>query len=259
MSIWLRSLLFQLALLFVTPVFALIAILILPLPPILRYRIVTQWSRIYVWLGATLCGVRFKVEGAENLPDTPCVIYSKHQSAWETVAYSQIFPPQVWVAKRELAWVPFFGWGLATLSPILINRSDKRKANKQLIEQGRDRIRKGFWIVIFPEGSRILPGRKASFKTGGARLAHDLNVPILPVALNSGEFWPKNSFRRYPGVITVVIGQPISPAGHTVQSLTEAGESWIDQQMQRIGNAGPCYPRHESPRATTIVSPAPLD
>ncbi|MBB5019034.1 1-acyl-sn-glycerol-3-phosphate acyltransferase [Chitinivorax tropicus] len=251
MKVWLRSLLFLLILLIITPIFALIALLVLPLPPLRRYRIVTGWSRLYTWFGVHLCGVRYRVEGLENLPDTPCIIYSKHQSAWETVVFQAIFPPQVWVAKRELAWVPFFGWGLATLSPILINRSDRRKANQQLIDQGRDRLAKGFWIVIFPEGSRVPAGKQREFKHGGARLAHDLNVPILPVALNSGEFWPKNSLWRFPGEITVSIGPAIHPAGHTIQSLTNAGQGWINHEMPRISGIGPCHPRNQSNLANT--------
>ena len=184
--VWLRSILYWLLLVIVTPLFTLIAILILPLPPVTRNRIIRLWSVILLkWLHIT-CGLKFKVEGAENIPAIPSMIMCKHQSAWETMALQLIFPPQVWVMKRELLKLPFFGWALATTSPIAIDRGQRAQAQRQLMEQGKDRLAKGLWIVIFPEGTRIKPGERGQYKQGGARLAIDLNVPIVPVALDYG-------------------------------------------------------------------------
>ncbi|STR45094.1 lysophospholipid acyltransferase family protein [Iodobacter fluviatilis] len=239
--IWLRSILYWLAVPVVTPIFCVIAILILPLPPMLRYRIIRGWSwTMLKWLKFT-CGLTYRVEGIENLPADPAVVMCKHQSAWETLALQHVFPPQVWVLKKELLKLPIFGWGLATLSPIAIDRSNRAEAQKQLIAQGKDRLAKGFWIVIFPEGTRVPSGGYKPYKQGGARLAVDLEVPIVPVALNSGEFWPKNSFLKWPGEITMVIGKPIEPAGRSPQELTQEVETWIENEIQRFGGVGPCY------------------
>lgn len=240
MLIWIRSLLYWLGLAVLTPPFAILAILILPLPPLLRYRVVSCWTHLMLgWLKLT-CGLSYKVIGRENIPDAPAIIACKHQSGWETMALQQIFPPQVWVLKRELLWIPFFGWGLATLSPIAIDRSNSTQANSQLLAQGQDRVKRGFWIVVFPEGTRIKPGAKGKYKHGAARLAQALDVPLVPVALNSGEFWPRNAFLKYPGEITVVIGKPVYPQeGKQPASLTVEVEHWIEERQAEIGGVGP--------------------
>ncbi|MGA0034111.1 MAG: lysophospholipid acyltransferase family protein, partial [Burkholderiales bacterium] len=135
-----RSTLFAAFLTLITPVFAFLALLTFPLPPLTRYRIITQWTRLVMWAADAICGIRYRVIGAEHIPHEPCIILSKHQSAWETLAFQLIFPPQVWVLKKELLRVPFFGWGLAMLSPIAIDRSLRREALQQLVEQGRERL-----------------------------------------------------------------------------------------------------------------------
>ena len=160
----LRSSLFAAFQLLITPFFAIIALLTFPLPALTRYRIITVWTRWVMWAARVICGIRYRVIGAEHIPQEPCVILSKHQSAWETMAFQLIFPPQVWVLKRELLLVPFFGWGLAMLSPIAIDRSSRRKALQQLVEQGRQRLAAGFCIVIFPEGTRVAPGRRGKYQ-----------------------------------------------------------------------------------------------
>ena len=235
--IWFRSILYWLLVVLIT----LIAIIILPLPPVTRNRIIRLWSVILLkWLHIT-CGLKFKVEGAEHIPNHPVMIMCKHQSAWETMALQLIFPPQVWVMKRELLKMPFFGWALATTSPIAIDRGQRAQAQRQLLEQGKDRLEKGLWIVIFPEGTRIKPGERGPYKQGGARLAKDLNVSIVPVAMNSGEFWPKNSFLKWPGEITVRIGAPIRPEDKNSLALMQEVEGWIEGQMTEITGRGPCY------------------
>ena len=182
-----------------------------------------------------LCGLRYRIIGAENIPKTPSIVLSKHQSAWETLAFQEIFPPQVWVLKKELLRIPFFGWGLAMTSPIAIDRSAKKKALEQIVEQGKDRLKLGFWIVVFPEGTRIPPGQRGKYRIGGAWLATHTNVPVVPVAHNAGEFWGRNSFVKHPGTITVSIGQPIDPTGMEAGELNAHVEAWIEAEMLRIG------------------------
>jgi len=230
----LRSTVFAAILILITPVFAAIALLTFPLPPLTRYRIITVWTRCIIWSARAVCGIRYRVIGAENIPRQPCIILSKHQSAWETLAFQLIFPPQVWVLKRELLRVPFFGWGLAMLSPIAIDRSSRREALQQLIEQGRQRLDAGFSIVIFPEGTRIPPGSRGKYRPGGARLAVQTGTPVLPVAHNAGLRWGRNAFLKHPGLVTVSIGPPISPEGSDAETLSARVEQWIEDEMPRL-------------------------
>lgn len=233
--IWLRSALFAVGQVATVTIFSAIALLTFPLPPVTRYRIISFWARLMlVWLRLT-CGLKFRVLGAENIPSTPGIILSKHQSAWETLAFQKIFPPQVWVLKKELLWLPLFGWGLAMTSPIAIDRSAGREALKQLVEEGRQRLAQGFWVVVFPEGTRMKPGERGKYNIGGAWLATHAGVPALPVAHNAGEFWGKNAFLKYPGTITVSIGRPIDARGMKVGELNQQVEAWIESEMQRIG------------------------
>ncbi len=230
----LRSLLFALVQAVVTPVFAVIALCTFPFNPFTRYRIITAWSRLIIASARTICGIRYRVEGAENIPDKPCIVMSKHQSAWETLAFQIIFPPQVLVVKKELLRIPFFGWGLAMLSPIAIDRSAATRALKQIEEQGIERLKQGFWVIIFPEGTRMKPGTKGTYQLGGAWLAIHSNAIVLPVALNSGEFWGRKAFLKRPGTITVSIGRPIRPAGMKADELNASVETWIEQETARI-------------------------
>jgi len=188
-----------------------------------------------LFLARVICGVRYQVLGAEHIPSTPAIVLSKHQSAWETMAFQQIFPPQVWVLKRELLHIPFFGWGLAMTSPIAIDRTSGREALKQMLEQGKDRLRQGFWIVIFPEGTRIAPGEKSKYHVGGAWLATHTGALVVPVAHNAGECWGKNSFIKFPGTITVSVGAPIDPAGMKPEELNAKVKAWIEAEVARIG------------------------
>ncbi len=231
-----RSTLFAVFLALITPVFAFLGLLSFPLPPLMRYRIITQWTRLMMWAAEAICGIRYRVIGAENIPREPCVILAKHQSAWETLAFQMIFPPQVWVLKKELLRVPFFGWGLAMLSPIAIDRSLRREALQQLVEQGRERLATGFSIVIFPEGTRIPPGMRGRYRPGGARLAVQTGTPVLPVAHNAGLCWPRNAFIKRPGLITVSIGRTIDPAGLDADVLAARVEDWIETEMTRLAD-----------------------
>jgi 1-acyl-sn-glycerol-3-phosphate acyltransferase len=160
---------------------------------------------------------------------------SKHSSTWETLALNLYFPPLAFVAKKELLSIPFFGWGFALASPITIDRSAGRDAMAQIAEQGRERFAQGFWICIYPEGTRIRAGTRARYKTGGARLALALDTPMLPVAHNAGYLWPKGILGKRPGTITLSIGAPIAPAGRDAATLTREVEEWIEAEVARIG------------------------
>jgi len=230
----LRSSLFAVFQLLITPVFAVIALLTFPLPALTRYRIISIWTHWVMWAARVMCGIRYRVIGAEHIPAEPCIILSKHQSAWETLAFQLIFPPQVWVLKRELLRVPFFGWGLAMLSPIAIDRSSRRAALQQLTEQGQQRLDAGFCIVIFPEGTRIAPGQRGKYRPGGARLAVQTGTPVLPVAHNAGLLWGRNAFLKRPGLITVSIGAPIPTDGEDAESLARRVEHWIEEEMLHL-------------------------
>ncbi len=230
----LRSALFALALILVTPPYAVIALLSFPLPRMARYRLISAWSRLVVWLAWLCCGIRWRIEGRKHLPDEPSVILSQHQSAWETLAFQEIFPPQVLVLKRELLWIPFFGWGLALMSPIAINRSRGMAAMREMARKGRERLAQGFWVVIFPEGTRVPPGKKREYQQGGAWLAVNCGVPVVPVAHNAGKLWPRNAFLKRSGTVTVRIGPQIDTAGRQPKAVIAQVKAWIEAQQETL-------------------------
>jgi 1-acyl-sn-glycerol-3-phosphate acyltransferase len=232
--ILIRSLVFTLLQMLITPVFTLLAILSFPFHPITRYRIISGWALSVMWLLRVLCNIRLEVRGAENIPAKPAILLCKHQSAWETIALQKVFPPQVWVLKRELLWLPFFGWGLAMTSPIAIKRSDGKGAMKQLLKQGKERLDMGFCVVIFPEGTRIPFGKRGKYKVGGALLSSSTGVPVVPIAHNAGKLWGRNSFLKRPGVITMSIGPSIDPAGLKAEEINRRAEEWIEAEVARI-------------------------
>lgn len=232
--ILLRSLLFNFGMLIITPPFALFAILLIPLPAATRSRIISSWAHLTMrWLALT-CNLRFRVIGCENIPDHASVVLAKHQSAWETIAFQTIFPPQIWVMKRSLLWIPFLGWAFAALSAITIDRAAGREALKQLVTQGKDRLARGLWVVVFPEGTRIEPGKRSKYHIGGAWLATHTQATVVPVAHNAGVFWGKNAFIKNPGTITVSIGKPIETSGLKPDVLNQMVESWIENEMEQL-------------------------
>ncbi|QKT05007.1 1-acyl-sn-glycerol-3-phosphate acyltransferase [Ectothiorhodospiraceae bacterium 2226] len=208
------------------------------LPYRLRYRYLTNWGRFTLWWLRVTCGVNFRVQGMEHLPQEPAVVLAKHQSAWETIALPFLLPPQTWVLKRSLLWIPVFGWGLALLRPIAIDRSAGRRALAQIIERGRRRLEQGIWVVVFPEGTRVAPGTRGRYGIGGAMLAARSGVPVVPVAHNAGEFWPRNGFRKRPGTIELRIGPPIPTAGRSAQEVNAAAEAWIEDTMAVLADGG---------------------
>lgn len=232
--LFLRSSLFFLGQVLAAPIFTLIAFLALPLNPVTRNDLISGWARSMIWWLRITCGIRHEVSGLENLPQTPSIILSKHQSAWETLAFQAIFPTQVYVLKRELLWIPIFGWGLAMSSPIAIDRSAGREALKKLVSVGQRRLQDGLWVVIFPEGTRKAPGEKGKYQIGGAWLATHTKIQVVPVAHNAGNCWPKNSFIKKPGVIQIHIGKPIQSVGLKADALNTQVEAWIESEMPQL-------------------------
>jgi 1-acyl-sn-glycerol-3-phosphate acyltransferase len=235
-----RSLLFVLFQAIVTPLYAVAMIATFWLPRVPRYLIARHWCKVVAYGALVICGIRWRVIGAENIPADagahPHVLMSKHSSTWETLALNLYFPPLAFVAKKELLSIPFFGWGFALASPITIDRSAGTDAMQQMAAQGRERFADGFWIVVYPEGTRIRAGTRAKYKTGGARLASLLDVPLLPVAHNAGYLWPKGLLGKRPGTITLSIGPSIMPAGRDPQTLTAEIEQWIETEVARLGH-----------------------
>ncbi len=236
--IFLRSAVFAAALVVVTVPYAFLSVLTFPLARMTRYRVISGWSKIMLAIARVVCRLDYRVEGRENLPAQPSVILSKHQSAWETLAFQSVFPPQVHVLKQELLWLPFFGWGLAMMSPIPIDRSKGRTAMLRLARIGRERILQGFWVVIFPEGTRVAPGTRKKYQTGGAWLASKVGAPVVPVAHNAGLYWPKNAFLKHPGTITLRIGPAIPTEGRNAGQVNAEAEAWIEKQQEEL-----CPPR----------------
>lgn len=212
-----------------------LSLIILPLPYRLRYRIVSQWTRFAMWWLKITCGLDFKVQGREHIPDRPAIVMCKHQSAWETMAIQLIIDaPQVFILKKELLWIPLFGWGLASLRPIAIDRRNGFRATRQIVEQGRNRLARGSWVIIFPEGTRTAPGESGKYLPGGGMLAEVADCPVVPIAHNAGLYWPKNSFTKQPGTIQVVIGPPIETDGKSAKQITQEAAAWIENQSRAL-------------------------
>ncbi|MDZ4141693.1 MAG: lysophospholipid acyltransferase family protein [Methylotenera sp.] len=232
--LFLRSFLFFVGQMITAPIFTFIALLAMPLNPIARNDLISGWARSMLWWLRVTCNIRHEVTGIENLPDTPSIILAKHQSAWETLAFQAIFPTQVYVLKRELLWIPIFGWGLAMSSPIAIDRSAGREALKKLVAKGKARLDKGLWVVIFPEGTRKAPGERGKYHIGGAWLATHTQTQVVPVAHNAGEYWAKNTFIKKPGIIQIHIGKPIQTAGLKTDVVNQQVEDWIETEMATL-------------------------
>ena len=224
-----RSIIFYIGLLPLTMLFSFIGIAILPLPRPWRYAVITRWSMLTIaWLKLA-CGLGWRVRGRENIPASPGVILCKHQSAWETITLQLIFPRQCQVLKKELLHVPFFGWGMASLNPIAIDRKAGAKALRTVLEHGTERIKEGWWVLLFPEGTRIAPGAKGRYTQTGAALALAADTVVIPVAHNAGVFWARNALTKHAGTIDVVIGPPISTTGKSAKAITIEAETWIEQ------------------------------
>ena len=245
---FLRSLLFMLAMTLTTPLIVLGLLLVFWLPSRQRRLFVMPWVRLVMWLIRHVLGIEYRVLGAEHIPATPCVVLCKHQSAWETFALQIIFSLTSFVYKQELHWLPFFGWGLKLMPFVGIDRTAGKAALRQVAERGKRRLAEGYPVVILPEGPRVLPGQQRRFKIGGAYLALKAGVPVVPVALTSGEFWRRNAFIKHPGTVTVSIGPAIDPTGKSLEAVNSAAEAWIAAEMCRIS---PQLYRDETAHAAT--------
>ena len=235
----LRGLFFHAALVITVVFWAVVSLPSFPLPLRWRYYWITRWCQINAWLVRYIGGIHIKINGLENIPKTPGVVLAKHQSAWETLNLLPWFYPQSWVLKRELLRIPVFGWGLARLDPIAIDRGAGREALRQVIEQGSQKLAAGRWIVVFPEGTRVEPGKRGRYQQGGALLACRAGVDVTPVAHNAGEHWPRRGLRIHPGTIEVVIGPAIKTQGRTPAEVIQLTEDWIESEMARLAESRP--------------------
>jgi 1-acyl-sn-glycerol-3-phosphate acyltransferase len=230
----LRSAIFLLGGVLVTAVFGIL----IPLAGPFGFRPACGLARLYGRIMLAWCtisvGIRYEVQGWENVPDFPVVFMAKHQSAWETLFMDACFGPQCWIVKKELVWLPFVGWSLLAIRCIAIDRSSGHSARDQIIEQGGRRLKQGMWVSIFPEGTRIAPGKRGRYGIGGALLAVRTGTPILPMAHNAGEVWPRYAFRKHPGVVKVVIGPLIPTAGRDAVTVNNEVEAWIEGRMREI-------------------------
>jgi 1-acyl-sn-glycerol-3-phosphate acyltransferase len=229
-----RSVIFAVLQTALTIFFSLVALFSFPFSAHARYQLITGYNRTVIWLARWVLGIRYVVEGREHLPSQPAIILAKHQSAWETVAFLFLFPPVSPVIKQELLSIPLFGWAFRMLSPIAIDRGAGREALKQIVKQGRDKLAQGFWVLVFPEGTRVSPGEKGRYGIGGSWLAAETGAPVVPVAHNAGEVWPKNAFIKRPGTVTVRIGPAIDSTGKSAAEITRAVEAWIETEMTRL-------------------------
>lgn len=216
------------------PVYSALMLPTIVLPFAIRSRLISGWARMQMFLLKYLCRLDYQVEGREHLPAGAAIILAKHQSAWETIAFQQIFPPQTWVLKRELMWIPLFGWALALTRPIAIDRGAGRKAVEEVITQGRDRLQSGIWVVVFPEGTRVAPRTRKRYAMGGAALAAETGYPVVPVAHNAGSFWLRRGFLKKPGTVRVVIGPTIDPRGRKPEEIIRQAEEWIESEMKEL-------------------------
>lgn len=226
--VWgLRLVLFYLGLIPITILIATLGWLCAPLPADWCYKIITSWSHFFIFWAKLTCGLKYKVIGRENLPAAPFVVLCNHQSMWETIFMQVLLPPQSWVLKRELLWIPFFGWGLALIKPIAVYR-DRLADIKYIRTQGKDRLAAGRCVIFYPEGTRLLPSETKRYSRTGAALAIDAQVPVVPIAHNAGKFWPRGPWIKKPGTIKVQIGSAVVVSNQTASEITHQAEAWIN-------------------------------
>jgi 1-acyl-sn-glycerol-3-phosphate acyltransferase len=229
------SILFTLYLFLSVPFYGAVALLTAPLPRRYTYGVALAWVDSVLWLLRVLCRLDYRVEGLEHLPARSSIVLLKHSSAWETMAQLRIFPPQTWVLKRELMWVPVFGWVLRLMKPIAIDRRGGGAAVQQVLEQGRARLAEGLWVVIFPEGTRMPMGQTRRYGMSGALLAAAEGLPVVPVTHNAGYFWPRRGWLKRAGTIRVVIGPPIETKGADPRAVNERAQQWIEGTLAKLG------------------------
>lgn len=251
----LRSLLYTSWLFIGTLLYAVVVLAVCWLPGHRLYGVARSWSRSQLWVLKVVCGLSHRVEGTENILPGAHISMWKHSSAWETIAQAGIFPAQSWVLKRELMWIPLVGWALRFLKPIAINRKAGASAVNQVVEQGKQRLAQGFWVLVFPEGTRVAPGETKKYGVSGALLASRAGCKIIPVAHNAGYFWPRRGWIKKPGVIQVAIGPPIEAAGRDPRELNEEVRAWIEAKLATMQPA----PRAQTSQLTAEVTSQSLD
>ena len=230
----LRSLLFYIGQIISTVLIAPIGVIAFPLDFKKRYYLITRWAVFNLWWLKLCCNVRYEIVGIDNIPEKPCIVMCKHQSAFETLALQRIFIPQIWVLKKELLQIPIYGWGLASMQPIAINRDSTIKSFKQIADQGYERLKKGYWVVIFPEGTRVAPNKKKKYLPGGGMLAEKSGAQVVPIAHNAGRLWPRNSMIKKPGLITIKIGPVMESKNKTAKEITNNVENWIEKTVGEL-------------------------
>ena len=206
------------------------------MPLKIRILVIRIWMSYALAILRIFCGLKYTVEGLENIPENGFIVMSKHSSTWETIVIQRFFRPLVWVVKRELTWIPFFGWGLKAMDAIALNRGTGRKAINQLIRESQFHMDQGRILMLFPEGTRVLPLQKKPFKIGGAIVSQRTGYAVLPIAHNAGEFWPRHSWIKWPGTVRVVIGKPIDPAGKKPEEIIAEVATWITSECERISD-----------------------
>lgn len=228
--IYLRSILFYLGEALTTIPFLFISIMAIPLPPKRRSKIIAGWAHFVAWWLKVTCGLSHEIKGEENITEWPCVFACAHQSTWETIVTQTFLPPVSWVLKKELLRIPFFGWGLWASGPIAIDRSDRKNALDQVVEQGIEKIKEGRHVLIFPQGTRTPYGQSGRYKKGATKLARAANVPIVPIAHDAGKYWSSTSWWIKPGTIKCVFGPEISTLGKRDSDVTQEIQDWIEAQ-----------------------------
>lgn len=229
-----RSLAFTIVMSLATFFYSFLCLLVKPFPSQCRYTTITLWTRFIIASAKYICGIQYKVIGLDNIPKDNGIIFAKHQSTWETFFLPIIFHQPTIILKKELLKIPFFGWGLSLLDPIAIDRNDRKSALEQIIQQGKQCLAKGRFILCFPEGTRTKPGQKVKYKIGAAKLAEATKANVIPVAHNAGTIWPKKGFMKYPGTITVVIGKSISSADKAALEILAEAQDWIEGEVDKL-------------------------
>ena len=232
--LFLRSLLFYIGQIISTILIAPVGVIAFPLDFKKRYYLITRWAVFNLWWLKICCNVTYEILGKENIPKKPCIVMCKHQSAFETLALQRIFIPQVWILKKELLQIPIYGWGLASMQPIAINRDSSIKSFKQIADQGCERLEKGYWVIIFPEGTRVAPNKKKKYLPGGGMLAEKSGAQVVPIAHNAGRLWPRNSMIKKPGLITIKIGPVMESKNKTAKEITNNVENWIEKTVGEL-------------------------
>lgn len=230
---FLRNILFYFGIILATTLITFIGLAFFFLPYRCRYWIITRWSHFFIFWAKVTCGLTFKIEGKENLPKQNALVFSNHQSAYETILMQVVLPPQSWILKKELLYIPIWGWGLWLIEPIAINRKESNSI-RALLKKGKEKLQASRYVIIFPEGTRVPPGEEKRFTRSGAALASASGYPVVLIAHNAGLFWPKGFFIKKPGVVRFVIGPTIDTKDKTTQEINEISETWIKSKVSEL-------------------------